>query len=508
MSKNNYYITTPVFYVNDIPHIGHAYTSIASDVIARYMRLSGKNVMFLTGTDEHGKKVEQAAKKLNLSNKDFTDKNSRSFSNMTKTLSISNDDFIRTTESRHKESVCSFWNKLESSGNIYQGTYSGWYSVSDEAYYSESEITESGLAPTGSPVEWVKEESYFFALSKWQNQLLEYYNSYPNFIQPKSRFNEIVRFVQRGLRDISISRTSLQWGVTVPSNKQHVVYVWLDALINYISVLGYPKRNKQFAAFWPASAHIIGKDILRFHAVYWPAFLMAAGVSLPKVIFAHGWWTNKGKKISKSLGNVIDPLKLINKYGLDPVRYFLMREISFGHDGNFSEKNLIVRNNSELANKIGNLLQRTSSIAHKYCNGRVPNVSDICINQIYASGAFKNMAYLIDKNHEYIESFSFNKILNNIIYISDQANISISNASPWLLVSSDPDQMKKILYSMLEISRYLGIILQPFIPHSASKMLDQMNVPLDQRSFCNLTQEFALKPGLLLQKPMPIFLKI
>lgn len=362
MSEEHYYITTPIFYVNDIPHIGHAYTSIACDIISRYMRLAGKNVKFLTGTDEHGQKVEKSAKKAGISSQEFVNQNSDSFSNMVKSLNISNDDFIRTTEERHKIAVQNLWKQLEDSGNIYKGKYSGWYSVRDEAYYSAEELTKEGLASTGASVEWVEESSYFFALSKWQDKLLEYYENNPEFILPTSRRNEVVSFVKNGLTDLSISRTSFKWGIDVSGDPEHVVYVWLDALTNYITALGYPEKTADFNNLWPSAVHVIGKDILRFHAVYWPAFLLAANITPPKSIIAHGWWTNEGAKISKSLGNVIDPLKLVAEFGLDPIRYFLVKEIMFGNDGNFSKSNLVTRNNTELANKIGNLLQRTSSL--------------------------------------------------------------------------------------------------------------------------------------------------
>ena len=505
MPDNNYYITTPIFYVNDVPHIGHAYTSIACDVLSRHMRLSGKNVKFLTGTDEHGQKVEKSAEKANISSQNFVDKTSEAFRKMAKNLNLSHDDFIRTTEERHKKSVQKFWKKLEDSGNIYKGSYSGWYSVRDEAYYSKDELTEKGLAPTGAPVEWVEEPSYFFALSKWQDKLLEHYENNPDFIWPKSRRNEVISFVKNGLIDLSISRTSFKWGIEVPGDEEHVIYVWLDALVNYISALGYPNETDDFNNFWPASAHVVGKDILRFHTIYWPAFLMASGIELPKSIIAHGWWTNEGKKISKSLGNVIDPFELVEEFGLDPVRYFLMREITFGNDGNFSKENLITRNNSELANKIGNLLQRTSSFSYKHCDQKIPSIDASYIDKIYDSELFKNMLSLIKENNTHMESFNINKVLDNIIHIADQANIHIDSEAPWSLRKTDPEKMKQVLYTLLETTRYLGIVLQAFTPDAANNMLDQIGVPKNQRQFSNLAKEFALKPGSDLQEPKPIF---
>tara|TARA_B110000503_G_scaffold59383_1_gene94665 strand:+ start:5557 stop:7086 length:1530 start_codon:yes stop_codon:yes gene_type:complete len=505
MSSDNFYITTPIFYVNDVPHIGHAYTSIACDVLARFMRLSGKNVKFLTGTDEHGQKVEKSAEKVNIAPQEFADKTSARFHKMMKDLNISNDDFIRTTEERHKQSLSAFWNKLKDSGNIYLGEYDGWYSIRDEAYYSESELTEDGLAPTGAPVEWVEEPSYFFALSKWQDKLLEYYEQNPEFIWPKSRRNEVISFVKGGLIDLSISRTSFKWGVPVPSNPEHIIYVWLDALTNYIAALGYPNEQQDFTKFWPASAHVVGKDILRFHAVYWPAFLMAVGLDLPKSIVAHGWWTNEGEKISKSVGNVIDPFALVKEFGLDQTRYFLMREINFGNDGNFSRQNLIMRNNSELANKIGNLLQRTSAFVYKYCDRQVPNIEPIYINVIYETPLFKEITAIIENNMLQMQAFNINKVIENILHITELANIYIDAEAPWALRKTDPDKMQKVLYSLLETLRYIAIMLQPFTPDAASNMLDQLNVPENQRTFINMNKEYALQPGATIREPKPIF---
>ena len=508
MSSNSFYITTPIFYVNDVPHIGHAYTSIACDVIARFMLLAGRDVKYLTGTDEHGQKVEKSAKNASILPQEFADKTSASFYKMMNSLNISNDDFIRTTEARHKKAVSAFWKQLEASENIYLGKYDGWYSVRDEAYYAESELTEYGLAPSGATVEWVEESSYFFALSKWQNKLLDYYDKNPNFILPKSRRNEVISFVSNGLTDLSISRTSFKWGVPVPGNPDHVIYVWLDALVNYIAALGYPDKGEDFTKFWPASAHVVGKDILRFHAVYWPAFLMAAGLELPKSIVSHGWWTNEGQKISKSVGNVIDPFALIEKFGLDQVRYFLMREINFGNDGNFSRENLVLRNNSELANKIGNLLQRTSAFAYKHCQQQVPDIASAYIDKMYETPLLKEIASIIGDNMTQMKNFNINKVLDNIIHITEQANIYIDKEAPWALRKTDPEKMKQTLYLLLEVLRYIAIMLQPFIPDAAAAMLDQLNIPVKQRSFANLTKEFAIQPGAAIQEPRPIFPKL
>ncbi|MBN8512546.1 MAG: methionine--tRNA ligase [Rickettsiales bacterium] len=505
MSSKYYYITTPIYYVNDVPHIGHAYTSIACDVIARFMRLAGKNVMFLTGTDEHGQKVEKSAEKFGMKPQEFTDKNSEIFRKMMHQLNISNDDFIRTTENRHKKAVEHFWQELVDKDEIYLDKYDGWYSVRDEAFYSEDELTADGLAPTGAPVEWVEEPSYFFKLSKWQDKLLEFYHNNPDFIYPESRKNEVISFVKSGLVDLSVSRTSFGWGIKVPGDEKHVIYVWLDALTNYISALGYPGNSEKYSNFWPTATHVVGKDILRFHAVYWPAFLMAAGLPLPKSIVAHGWWTNEGQKISKSVGNVIDPFKLIDEFGLDQVRYFLMREVTFGNDGNFSKDNLVARINSELSNKIGNLMQRTCSLVYKYCNKQVPKVSKEFIAKIYLESELINLAInLGHQNNDLMHSFQINKVLDNIINIAEQANGFIDKEAPWAL-KSDQEKMNEVLYILLEVIRHLGIMLLPFVPDSASKMLDQLNILEDSRSFSDLSPNSALIPESMINQPTPIF---
>jgi methionyl-tRNA synthetase len=506
--NNRYYITTPIYYVNDVPHIGHAYTTVAADVIARFMRLSDKEVMFLTGTDEHGQKVEKSAISRGLSPQEFTDELSMSFQKLMEFYNISNDDFIRTTAAHHKNGVEAFWQKLQDSGNIYLGKYSGWYSVRDEAFYDESELTTEGLAPTGAPVEWVEEPSYFFALSKWQDKLLDFYQSHPEFIRPKSRYNEVVSFVKNGLNDLSISRTSFQWGINVPSDDTHIIYVWLDALTNYISALGYPDETGNFKNFWPAQAHIVGKDIVRFHAVYWPAFLMAAGIALPECIVAHGWWTNEGQKISKSLGNTIDPLKLVEEFGVDQVRYFLMREVIFGSDGNYSRANLINRINSELANKIGNLMQRTLTFIHKNNDGEVPIVSDEYIELAHRSSLLSRAYEVSIQNHGLMKNFDINKVMDNIISITDEANIFIDHEAPWKLKNIDRTKMLEILYILLETLRYIAIMLQPFMPDSASKMLDQLGVDSDERNFEHLTRAYAIKRGSLVAMPYPIFPRV
>ena len=370
MSKNNFYITTPIYYPSGNPHMGHAYSSIVADVFARFKRLEGKNVLFLTGTDEHGLKIQREAEKEKKNVKIFCDEVSHKFKELTKNLNLSNDDFIRTTEQRHHRSVKAVWNKLLDSGDIYLSKYAGWYSVSDEAYYTEDEIsTINGKKiskESGSLVDWFEEDSYFFKLSAWQDKLLEHYEKYPTFITPKSRNNEIVQFVKSGLNDLSVSRTSFKWGIQVPNNEKHIVYVWLDALTNYISALNFPDtENSLYKNFWPADVHVIGKDILRFHTVYWPAFLMAAKLPLPLRVFGHGWILSDDKKMSKSLGNILDPITVIKKYGIDQLRYYLIKEVSLGNDGSVSMENLKNCINNDLANNFGNLCQRVFSFIEK-----------------------------------------------------------------------------------------------------------------------------------------------
>ncbi|WP_341790028.1 methionine--tRNA ligase [Rickettsia endosymbiont of Polydrusus tereticollis] len=510
--NNTYYITTPIYYVNDVPHIGHAYTSVASDVIARFMRLSGKEVRFLTGTDEHGQKVEKAALNKNIDPQIFTDQTSISFRNLMASMNISNDDFIRTTETRHKEAVAIFWQKLLANGSIYEGFYEGWYAVRDEAFYDESELTSDGLAPTGADVEWVKEPSYFFNLSKWQDKLLAFYEANPDFIRPIARRNEVISFVKSGLHDLSVSRTSFNWGIKVPNDAKndvrHVIYVWLDALVNYISALGYPDESGKYGKFWPANLHVVGKDIVRFHAVYWPAFLMAAEVPLPISVMAHGWWTNEGQKISKSLGNVIDPFELVKEFGVDQVRYFLMREVTFGSDGNYSRASLISRINSELSNKIGNLMQRTLAFVYKNNEARVPLIEQNIIDLLYKSPLLATASKIAVQNLELMENLEINKILENILNLTEEANIYIDKEAPWNLRKTDPIKTLEVLYTLLESLRYIAIMLQPFTPTAASKMLDKLGITKEERSFKHLSREYAVTPSTSILEPSVVFPRV
>ncbi len=503
---HNFYITTPIYYVNDAPHIGHAYTSIAADVIARAMRLSNHKVKFLTGTDEHGQKVEKAAALAGINPQEFVDINSMKFKELGLLLNLSNDDYIRTTEARHKKAAQAFWNKLKENNQIYLGKYAGWYSVRDEAYYQESELV-NGKAPTGADVEWVEESSYFFKLSDWQEPLLSYYEQNHEFIAPETRRNEVISFVKSGLRDLSISRTTFKWGIQVPDDNKHVMYVWVDALINYLSAIGYPDlANREFKDFWPANLHLVGKDILRFHAVYWPALLMAAELEPPRRIFAHGWWTIEGEKISKSLGNAISSKELVDKYGVDQTRYFLLREVPFGNDGNFSSDNMTNRINSELANNIGNLVQRTLTLIQKNCDGKVP-IKGESLNQDLELMA---IIYLRFNESFYIPLLKqqFHVVLQEIINIATHANSYIDKEAPWVLKKENPSRMHMVLYTLAETIRCIAIMLQPFMPDSSSKILDQLSVPNDKRKFNSLSKDDALKSGVELPAPKPIFPRI
>lgn len=507
---NNFYITTPIYYVNDRPHIGHAYTSVACDVLARFNRLSGKKVKFLTGTDEHGQKVEKSAENAGIPPQEFVDNVSQYFRDLTKLMNISNDDFIRTTQPRHKKAAQALWQKMQENGHIYLGAYSGWYSVRDEAYYQESELVDD-KAPTGASVEWVEEPSYFFDLSKWQDKLLEFYDKNPDFIAPESRRNEIISFVKGGLKDLSISRTSFSWGITVPCDEKHIMYVWLDALTNYLSALGYPDENSQdYQDFWrnSYSMHMVGKDIIRFHAVFWPAFLMAADLPLPKRVFAHGWWTIEGEKMSKSLGNAIAPAALLEEFGLDQTRWFLMREVPFGNDGNFSRERMIAVINSELANNIGNLAQRTLSMVAKNCGGLVPNADGVEKDELDLK--FLDNIYVTEEStpqdikNRYMNC-KFNDIMADIVAIASEANNYIDSKAPWKQKKIDERLMNATLYHLLEGIRCIAIMIQPFIPDSSSKILDLLSIPQNQRNFEHLDVKYAIRAGEQLPAPEPVF---
>jgi methionyl-tRNA synthetase len=499
-----YFLTTPIYYVNDLPHLGHAYTTVACDVLARFMRLDGRRVKFLTGSDEHGQKVEQSARAAGIEPQEFCDRISPAWQEMTKLLNISNDDFIRTTEPRHIRGVEALWQELERRGEIYLGRFAGWYAVRDEAFYGEGELVDGPngkkLAPTGADVEWLEEENYFFRLSAWQDRLLAWYETNPDAVAPRSRRNEVISFVKSGLNDLSISRTSFTWGVPVPGHPGHVVYVWVDALINYITALGYPDKDGEYATFWPADLHMVGKDIVRFHSVYWPAFLMAAGIEPPRRVFAHGWWTVEGQKMSKSLGNFIAPKALVDKYGLDPVRYFLMRELPFGNDGDFSHRAIVGRLNGDLANDYGNLAQRVLSMINRNCDAAVPEPGALTAEDEELLGEARE---LLDRVRPQIAEQGFHLALETLWRVVGAANRYVDEQAPWALRRNDPARMRTVLYTLAEVLRHLGILTQPFVPDAASTLLDQLAVPGDARSFGDLW--IALPHGRELPAPHGIF---
>ncbi|MDY8110493.1 methionine--tRNA ligase [Fulvimarina sp. 2208YS6-2-32] len=502
-----YYLTTAISYPNGKPHIGHAYELIATDALARFKRLDGYDVFFLTGTDEHGIKMLQNARAQGLTPRELADANSAAFQRMSVALGGSNDDFIRTSEARHKATCQAIWKRMEEAGDIYKDSYSGWYSVRDEAYYGADEtvLKEDGsrIGPQGSPVEWIEEESYFFRLSKFQEPLLKFYEDNPDFIGPNERRNEVVSFVKSGLRDLSISRTTFDWGIPVPGDERHVMYVWVDALTNYLTATGYLEDpNGERSGFWPADLHVIGKDITRFHSVYWPAFLMSAKLPLPKRVFAHGFLFNRGEKMSKSVGNVIDPFALVETYGLDRLRYFLLREVPFGQDGNYSHDGIVNRTNSELANDLGNLAQRSLSMVAKHCEGKVPQPGAFTANDEEILGAADGLLAIARTCADRQE---IHKILDAIISVVSQANRYFAGEEPWALRKSDFDRMQTVLYVTAEVLRKVAILFQPFVPESASNLLDILGVHANDRGFDELTNTARLAPGAALPAPRPIF---
>ena len=482
--NKNFYITTPIYYPSGKPHMGHAYSSIVADIFARFKRLENYNVLFLTGTDEHGQKIQKEAKKNNKDTKLFCDELSETFRSLTKILNLSNDDFIRTTEKRHHKSVQDIWNRLVKSGDIYLDKYSGWYSVSDEAFYDEDEIEKiegnkvSKLS--GSPVEWVEEESYFFKLSAWSNKLLNFYKDNPNFILPKSRKNEVIKFVEKGLKDLSISRTSFSWGIPVPKNDKHIIYVWLDALTNYISALNFPDLDdKKYKNFWPADVHIIGKDILRFHAIFWPAFLLAAKLPTPKRIFGHGWILSDDKKMSKSLGNILDPLEIIEKFGIDQLRYYLVKEVSLGNDGSISLENLKNCINNDLANNYGNLCQRVFSFIKKNCNNKIPFSSKLNTSDKKLLNTLKDN---LPKLQALMDNQELNEYIKSVVSFSFEANKYFNDSEPWSLKKKDPERMNAILFTIVEQIKNISILLNPIIPNATNKALGMINVSTNSLS--------------------------
>ncbi len=473
----NYYITTPIYYPSARPHMGHAYTSIIADFFARFKRIDGFNVHFLTGTDEHGLKIQRAAENKNIDPLEFCNQISQTFRDLSKTLNLSNTDFIRTTEHRHKKTVQYLWSVLEKNDDIYLSKYSGWYSISDEAFYNEDEIIDKNgikvCKTSGSNVEWIEEESYFFRLSKWQDKLLDYYKKNPDFISPKSKNNEVISFVKSGLKDLSISRKAFSWGIKVPNNPEHVIYVWLDALTNYISALNYPNTEDElFKRFWPASVHLIGKDILRFHAVYWPAFLMAAKIPLPERIYGHGWILSGEEKMSKSKGNILDPIDIINTYGLDPLRYYLIKEVSFGNDGNISQDRLEDCINSDLANNYGNLCQRVTAFAEKNCSLKVPEIKNFNEEDLVILNKFTENLPIIRKE---IDKQNINFYINFIVSALFEANKYFNDQEPWKK-KEDTERLNTIVYTSLEIIRKISYMLYPIIPDTIEKALKIFNL--------------------------------
>ena len=500
-----FYITTPIYYVNGAPHIGHANTSVVADVMARWKRLDGFDVMFLTGTDEHGQKVEKAAQDAGLDPQAFTDEVSQQFRDMGTLMGLSNDAFIRTTEPRHHAACQALWTALVERGEIYLGEYKGWYAVRDEAFYAEDELMAgpngTRLAPTGAPVEWVTEPSYFFRLSAWSDRLLALYESVPDFIMPDGRRREVMSFVRGGLDDLSVSRTSFRWGVPVPNDPAHVMYVWVDALTNYITALGYPDQSTPLWRFWPATKHLVGKDIIRFHSVYWPALLMAAGLDVPHSVFATGWWTVRGEKMSKSLGNVIPPAELVAKYGLDPVRFFLMREVPLGNDGDFNDAALVRRLNTELANGLGNLAQRTLPQIARHLSGVLPGpVAEATEDDAVLLAAARALPVVM---RPMMDRMALGDAIEEVWKVIRAANAYIDHQAPWALRKTNPARMEAVLRVVVDVLRPVATVLQPVMPGSMGRMLDQLGVGEGARTLSAL--EIPLPGGTTLPTPEGVF---
>ena len=503
-----YYITTAISYPNGPPHIGHAYEVIATDSIARFMRLDGYDVFFLTGTDEHGQKIQQTATKEGITARELVDRNVVQFRAMVERMNCSNDDFIRTTEDRHHRSSEEIWRRMEKNGDIYLDKYAGWYSVRDEAYYAEDEthLNEHKVrlsSKTGTPVEWVEEESYFFKLSAYQQKLLDLFAT-PDFVLPKERLNEVASFVKGGLQDLSISRTTFDWGIRVPGNDKHIMYVWVDALTNYITAAGFPDSDSEkFKRYWPADLHVIGKDIVRFHAVYWPAFLMSAGIEVPRRIFSHGFLFNRGEKMSKSVGNVIDPFTMTDTYGVDQFRYFFLREVPFGQDGNYSHEAIVNRINADLANDLGNLAQRSLTMINKQLGGVLPKPGAFSDNDKAILAAADDM---IAAAREHMKTQQLHQILNTVWAVVADANRYFAGEAPWALAKTDPGKQGTVLYVTAEVLRQVGILCQPFMPASAGKLLDLLGVPQGERQFERLgSADKRITPGTALPAPAPVF---
>jgi methionyl-tRNA synthetase len=505
--KQPFYITTAISYPNDAPHIGHAYEAIATDALARFRRLQGHDVFFLTGTDEHGVKMLQTARAQGISAAELADRNTPRFREMVAKLNCSNDDFIRTREERHARACAELWRRMQANGDIYLSTYAGWYSVRDEAYYDESELKQGAdgrkLSPQGTPVEWVEEESYFFRLSAYQERLLAHYEAHPDFIGPETRANEVKSFVRGGLQDLSISRTTFDWGIPVPGDPKHIMYVWVDALTNYLTGVGFPDESSvKFKRFWPADVHIIGKDIIRFHAVYWPAFLMSAGIAPPRHVYGHGFLYNRGEKMSKSVGNVVDPFVLADDYGVDQIRYFLLREVPFGQDGNYSRDAIVQRINADLANDLGNLAQRSLSMIAKNCEGCVPEAGSLTqADQTVLAAADASL----ERVSQAIDDFAIHRALEIIWALIADANRYFAGEEPWAHRKTNPERMHTILSVTGEVVRQIAILVQPIMPESAGRLLDQLGVAPDARDFSRLGPKGRLAPGTRLRPPQAVF---
>jgi len=507
--NKTYYITTPIYYPSAKPHMGHAYSSIIADFFARFKRIDGYQVHFLTGTDEHGLKIQRAAENRGVDTLKFCEEISKTFKDLSKTLNLSNTDFIRTTENRHKESVQYLWNELIKNDDIYLSKYSGWYSVSDEAFYNDDEIEDVDnkkvAISSKSPVEWVDEESYFFRLSKWEKPLLDFYEKNQDFILPETRKNEVISFVKSGLKDLSVSRKSFSWGIKVPNDDQHVIYVWLDALTNYISALDYPNiKSDLFKKFWPASVHLIGKDILRFHAVYWPAFLLAAKIELPLKVYGHGWILSNDEKMSKSKGNILDPLEIINQYGLDPLRYYLIKEVSFGNDGNISQEKLEDCINSDLANNYGNLCQRVTAFTIKNCESKIPEKIEFQKDDLDILNKYNNN---LDNIRSKIDKQDINFYIDYIINSLFEANKYFNDQEPWKK-KDDTVRLNTIVYTTLEIVRKISFLLFPIIPHSSLKALKIFNLNEKDIDFTSIGNNDFLTKGNSINKIEILFNKI
>lgn len=504
--REKFYITTAISYPNGVPHIGHAYEAIATDAIARFERLDGRDVFFLTGTDEHGLKMKQTAEKEGVTPSALADRNAARFQEMVRALNVSHDDFIRTTEPRHHKASQAIWTRMADAGDIFLKPYAGWYSVRDEAYYSESETTvgDDGVrvGPQATPVTWTEEETYFFRLSAYEDRLLAHYDANPEFILPKERRNEVVSFVKGGLEDLSISRTTLDWGIKVPGAEDHVMYVWVDALTNYITALGFPDEDADKWAYWPANVHVIGKDITRFHAVYWPAFLMSAGLPLPERVFAHGFLFNKGEKMSKSVGNVVDPFDLVKAFGVDQTRYFFLREVNFGQDGSYSPEAIVNRINADLANDLGNLAQRSLSMIAKNCGGKVPTPGAL-------TAADQAILDQVDGLHARVRAHmnrqALTRYLDEVWSVTAEANRYFAGEEPWAKKKSDPDRMATILYVTAEVVRQVAILANPVIPDAAAKLLDQLAQGEGQRTFAQLGASGRLVSETPLPQPEGVF---